>query len=166
MPRRHAARKEAFDVFQHAIQRALKLLVVRRKLHRRVHDETALAMRVIHREPNDLVEEHDDGIARRRLMFQPLHALAKAAFDITLERAFIERTLVAERVVKARRREAHRGSEIAHGRCLVAARPELDGGRLEHGIFVELTRTCHAPSLFTQTSDSWTGTARASSRRR
>ncbi|SAK96282.1 hypothetical protein AWB75_07001 [Caballeronia catudaia] len=53
-------------------------------------------MRIALGKLEDLFEERGDRAARPHVMFDTPHAVAKAALDVSFERAFLDRAFVAE----------------------------------------------------------------------
>ena len=136
-----AAAEEALQLAQPVAQEGADLGVVRADLEGGIDHEAAASVTARQRE--DLGHEGLDRVARRQAAFQPADALAHAAVEIAVEATDEQRALVAEGVVEARRAEAHRGAEVAHGGRRIAMVPELRGGGIERGVFVEDAGACH-----------------------
>ena len=82
--------------------------------------------------------------ARWRIVFREhCCAVQKRGIGVAIENPPIQRTFVAECIVKTRAREPHIVSEITHGGCLVAVHPKALGGGIQYGLFIEFSRACH-----------------------
>src|SRR5712664_1628092 len=116
---------------------------MRRAFERRVDQQATPPLLVIQGSFNDFLQERNDRIARGKAMLEAANALAKGLVEIAIERALVESSLVAERIIKASPGDTHLVGQVAHGSGLIAAKPELLDRRVQHGCLVKLSRPSH-----------------------